>query len=314
MSAPNSSNERRRVGDLYALGLLDSGPDPVFDEITRLAQRLFHTKVALVSLVDSERQWFKSRQGVTATETPRDLAFCSHAIADDEVFFVENALDDPRFSDNPLVTADPSIRFYAGAPVHSPDGHRLGTLCVIDDEPRAASADDFGALTDLAAIIDREIAQTAVAVTDTLTGLHNRRGFETAGRYLLDLAERRHDPVVFVYADVDNLKAINDTDGHGAGDEALRIAARLLREQLREADVVARVGGDEFAALLHGASADTIGVPLDRLDAAIALHNEHSPSTPPISMSIGWVEWLLGETLEDCIERADRAMYLRKPV
>ncbi|MEQ8839930.1 MAG: sensor domain-containing diguanylate cyclase [Acidimicrobiales bacterium] len=314
MSAPTLPSERRRVGALYALGLLDSGPDPAFDEVTRLAQRLFHTKVALVSLVDSERQWFKSHQGTTRTETPRDQAFCAHAIAgDDDVFYVENALDDPRFRDNPLVTADPSIRFYAGAPVHTPDGHRLGTLCVIDDEPRTADAADFEALGDLAAIINREIAQAVVAVTDTLTGIHNRRGFDTAGRYLLDLADRLDEPVVFLYADVDNLKSLNDTDGHAAGDEALRNAASLLRDQLREADIVARVGGDEFAALLKGASAADIDAPLDRVADAIAEHNRLHRSAPPVSLSIGWVERRKGESFEHCVERADRAMYLRKP-
>lgn len=307
---PIPPDERRRLGELSALGLLDSDPDQAFDEVTRLAQRVFGTDIALVSLIDHDRQWFKSRRGLAAEETPRDQAFCAHAIADDDdVFVVENALEDPRFVHNPLVTEDPTIRFYAGAPVHGPQGHRVGTLCVIDGEQRSASAEDRGTLRDLAAIIEREIAHAAVAVTDPLTELHNRRGLQTAARHLLAMAARREDPVCVVYADIDGLKAINDHGGHHDGDGAIIAAAKILKDSLREADIVARIGGDEFAALLYGADAASMEQPLARLSAALDVHNSQPAQLQPVALSLGWVQWVEGEDLDACLRRADEAMY-----
>lgn len=135
------SNEEARLAALRALDLLDSKPEREFDDIVELARALFGVPIALVSLVDAHRQWFKARAGLDATETPRDVSFCGHAINRDEALIVPDATEDPRFHDNPLVTGGPEIRFYAGMPLRLPGGERIGTLCVIGSEPRA----DFGA-------------------------------------------------------------------------------------------------------------------------------------------------------------------------
>lgn len=149
--------EEQRVVALRALDLLDTPEEPAFDRLTSLAARLLNAPVALVSLVDDTRQWFKSRQGIAVRETPREYAFCLHAIESDAAFIVPDARRDPRFRDNPLVLGDPSIGAYAGIPIHGPEGHRLGTLCVIYDEPRQFEPDELDILADLAASVDTEI-------------------------------------------------------------------------------------------------------------------------------------------------------------
>lgn len=136
MKAPLPINERDRLEALRSYEILDTAAEADFDDLVEVASAVFDVPIAVITLVDVERQWFKAKVGLDATETPRDHAFCAHAILRDETLVVPDATDDPRFSDNPLVTADPSIRFYAGAPLLTDDGHGLGTLCVIDSKPR----------------------------------------------------------------------------------------------------------------------------------------------------------------------------------
>jgi PAS domain S-box-containing protein len=150
-------DECERVGELHALCLLDTAPEERFDRITRTAQRLFGVATALVSLVDDERQWFKSARGLGATETARNISFCGHAILHDGAFIVADAAADWRFADNPLVTGPPHIRFYAGMPLHGPHGYRVGTLCIMDPAPRAFDALDAAALADLGMLVEAEL-------------------------------------------------------------------------------------------------------------------------------------------------------------
>ena len=156
---PLPPDEVARLTALRATGLLDTDPEERFDRITRTVARLFGVPIVLVSLVDECRQWFKSRIGLEATETPRDISFCGHAILEDKVLVVEDARADPRFSDNPLVTGPPYIRFYAGCPLSGPRGELLGTLCLISPEPRIFVAADVAALQDVAAWAGREVNQ-----------------------------------------------------------------------------------------------------------------------------------------------------------
>lgn len=157
-AAPLTHDEDARIGLLRALDLLDSPPEEAFDRLTRLASRLLGMPIALVSLVDRDRQWFKSRVGLPVAETPRDLSFCAHALHGRQPLIVPDARLDPRFQDNQLVVGPPGIRFYAGVPLASSDGVVLGTLCVIDVRPRTLASDELQTLQDLAAIAQREIA------------------------------------------------------------------------------------------------------------------------------------------------------------
>jgi GAF domain-containing protein len=148
--APIPKNEAKRIKVLWQYDILDTVPEEVFDDLTELAARICEAPIALITLVDENRQWFKSKVGVTINETSRDISFCGHAIEQSDLFIVPDATQDKRFAQNPLVTSDPKIRFYAGAPLITPDGHALGTLCVIDKVPRELRPDQKQALRVLA--------------------------------------------------------------------------------------------------------------------------------------------------------------------
>jgi phosphoribosyl 1,2-cyclic phosphodiesterase/DNA-binding response OmpR family regulator len=189
MCATRPSDEAARLSALHQLGILDSAPEERFDRITRLARRLFDTPIALVSLVDAERQWFKSRAGVELEETPREYSFCAHAIHDDRVFVVPDALLDPRFADNPMVTGASRIRFYAGRPVRF-DGRRVGTLCLADSRPRQLRDDDVQALEDLAVLVEKELATSPAATTAARGPVRGRGAGAAPARSSLPRARR----------------------------------------------------------------------------------------------------------------------------
>lgn len=156
--APLPADEDDRLNALRDLLLLDTPPEERYDRLARFAAEQLDMPIALLTLVDGQRQWFKSRVGVDVTETPRDISFCGHAIMKEELFVVEDASSDPRFSDNPLVTGAPHIRFYAGAPLSSPSGHHIGTLCVIDTVPRTLGAVELSILDALRCLVNETLA------------------------------------------------------------------------------------------------------------------------------------------------------------
>lgn len=153
MIPPKSENEEARLEALRRYNILDTAPEDSFDSITQLASFIGEVPIALISLVDNKRQWFKSKVGLNVTETDRDSSFCAHTVHSNSMLVVEDATLDERFADNPLVTGDPSIRFYAGAPLITSEGHVLGSLCMIDRIPRRLSAERAAALEKLAGLV-----------------------------------------------------------------------------------------------------------------------------------------------------------------
>jgi diguanylate cyclase (GGDEF)-like protein len=312
---PTPVDEAGRLRSLIALGVLDTMPEDRFDRITRLACRAFGVPIALVSLVDRDRQWFKSKQGLDACETNRQVSFCAHAILHEGPLVIADAQLDPRFADNPLVEAGPKIRFYAGHPVHGVDGQPVGTLCLIDRQPRKLSAEDLTLLNDLAGMIDREFSLIARASTDELTSLANRGGFAEVAVHVLALCRRIARPAVAIGIDLDHFKSINDQHGHEAGDDALRLFSKLLFENFRTSDVVARLGGDEFAVLCSGMTSGQVEVSLGRLRAAFD-GSELARKYPGLSWSAGTADFdpASDATIEDLLRTADARMYDAKAV
>ena len=154
MGAPIlSKDDAARVSALQKYAILDSEPEQAFDDLTLLASYVCKTPIALISLIDEDRQWFKSKVGISATETSRDIAFCSTAIQQPDVLVVPDTLQDERFRTNPLVVSEPNIRFYAGAPLINEDGYALGTLCVVDRTPRNLAPEQEAALKALSRLV-----------------------------------------------------------------------------------------------------------------------------------------------------------------
>lgn len=154
----DAKDEAERLAKLKSLNVLDTPPEERFDRITRIAKRVFDVPIVLISLVDEDRQWFKSCVGLDVSQTGRDISFCGHAIHNDELFIVEDTALDPRFSDNPLVLNEPFIRFYAGCPLQFEGGSALGTLCLIDKRVRSLSKDDIQLFKDLGKIAEMELS------------------------------------------------------------------------------------------------------------------------------------------------------------
>lgn len=311
---PIPPDEEQRLRSLRELGLLDSEAEERFDRITRLVQRILDVPMSAITLIDEDRQWFKSRQGLDYAEGPREEAFCAHAVAQDQTLYVPDALEDERFAENPAVLENPNVRSYAGAQIHAPDGATIGTLCAIDSRPRELSDEDLQALEDLARMAEKEIEALELAQTDPLTGLANRRGLLAVGSQMLSVAERMRFPAELLYLDVDGLKPVNDDLGHDQGDRLLTDVAELLTDTFRESDVIARLGGDEFCALLSGTAAAGAENAIVRLQGAIDQHNDASGRPYQVSISVGHAGFEAGTDtgLETMLRDADAAMYEAK--
>lgn len=247
-SGLKSADEIGRQCALERLEILDTDPEPEFEKITSLVKSVFDVPIAAVSMIDRDRQWFKSIQGLDVTQTPRGIAFCDHTIRSTECLVVSDATQDPRFAENPLVIGPPYIRAYMGVPLITPDGYAIGSLCAIDRKPREFTPDRRLILASFADLVMNELELRQVASCDGLTRLANRLSFDRE----LTRVFQKFPEAALVMLDLDRFKAINDSYGHRAGDEVIKAVAGILRERCPEAGCTARLGGEEFAVLLPG--------------------------------------------------------------
>lgn len=322
-------DELERLESLKDLELLDTPLSKSFERITRLAKSIFKVPIVAVSLVDSERQWFKSIQGLDVCETSREVSFCGHTILQDDLFVVPDALEDSRFKDNPLVTEEPHIRFYAGYPLRSKEGHKIGTLCIIDQVPRNFTHDELSGLKDLTSLVEEELGMTKHAhahrelinelneskrasVIDPLTKLWNREGInDLLFRQILN-KKREDSSFALLVTDIDDFKLVNDKYGHCAGDAVLRAVAKSLLHSLRDHDAVGRWGGEEFLIIINNSDKKLVLEVAERCRACIDdLRVEYEDVIIKTSMTFGltFVESSCSSGLEDLIKQADGALY-----
>ena len=263
----NPPNERKRITALRRMQLLDTLPDEYFDRITRLACKLFRVPIALITLVDSNRQWFKSQHGLSGcgNETERDISFCGHTILGDSALVVCDATADRRFADNPLVLKYPMIRFYAGIPLHSICGERVGALCLIDRAPRDFYAPDAQTLIDLGKMVEDQLVLIELAATDLNTGLSNWSVLTTLGNQVLNKCRERGQRAALIDIDCGKFESKMGNQDQADDNCALHAFTNLLEARFAGADVIARSDGDEFAILCSNTSSAQAKLNLHRL-------------------------------------------------
>lgn len=317
MKASLPRNEALRVSVLHRYAILDTLAERSYDDITQLAALICETPIAVITLIDTDRQWFKSKVGLDIDETSRDVSFCAHAILEPEnLLVVPDAQQDSRFLDNPFVLEENGIRFYAGAPLLMPTGEALGTVCVVDRRPRRLDERQISALRALSrqvvALLEmrRLVGELeTVSTTDGLTGLRNRRAFDEKLQDEQQRNARSQQPVSLLLLDIDHFKSYNDRFGHQAGDDALGEVARILQHTVRSYDMAARYGGEEFGVILPNTDKAGALEMAERLRRAV---ERTEWLKRQITISIGVATLSYGQSVPALIEEADRALYSAK--
>lgn len=329
---PLPPHEEARLDAVRRLNLLDTPAEDRFDRITRIAARTFNVPFAMVTLVDRDRVWFKSAYGTPLVEVPRMRACCDVAVRQSEIFVVADLRKDPRFADNVLVKGQPFIKFYAGYPLASPDGHKVGTLCIMDTVARDFKPEESDALRDLGLMVEDELNITKLswahrelletlegvrrrAAIDPVTRLWNREAISDLLKRSLAHAAQLKKNVGVIFADVDGFKKLNDTHGHPVGDAVLRETAFRLQSSLRSSDAVGRYGGDEFLAILHETAEPAVVAVTKKIHARF---NEGplviDSKEIPVTVSVGAVMSQKDKRreFEELVKAADAAMYRAK--
>ncbi|MEK1906470.1 MAG: sensor domain-containing diguanylate cyclase [Pseudomonas sp.] len=330
LTPPVPADETSRQAALDELDLLDTPAEHYLDTLVRLTRELFQVETVLISLIDRDRQWFKARIGLEAIETSRDVSFCGHAVAARSPLVVEDATQDPRFTDNPLVTGAPCIRFYAGQPLYSRGGQPIGTLCMLDPTPRGLSQPERFRLQDLGTLVEgylqlRTMSQQTQrlrqavdreqrkALIDPLTQLWNRAGLSQFFPREYAAARDAGLQLGVVFCDLDHFKQVNDQFGHAGGDQVLWESARRMGAALRPDDLLVRLGGEEFIALVSVHDEAELQHIAERVRSTIAATPMSiGKQTHSLTISIGTALTATGENQNAVLERADRALYSAK--
>ncbi len=321
-----------RLRALQATGLMDSSGNPVLDRIARLASRLLNVPVGLVSLVSDTEQHFPGMHGLSGWPaeqrgTGLSYSFCQYVVSGNAPLVIQDTARHLVMRHSPA-RIELGVVAYAGVPLRTGTGEVLGALCVINTQAVEWTTDQIDTLEDLAAAAMAEIELRATtkelmathqllveqATRDALTGLLNRRGFTEHARRVLAEAQESETPLLVCALDLNDFKYINDTFGHGAGDEALMEMAALLSSTFRDCDVVARTGGDEFVVIVTNATMSDIPFVSLRFAATLDVHNDAPGQEFMLSSSLGFAAFDPAEpiSLAALMREADRSMYEHK--
>ncbi|MBB5687188.1 sensor domain-containing diguanylate cyclase [Sphingobium boeckii] len=305
---PKLNDEPARIAALHRYEVLDTPAEAPFDKITNLVRAVLGVPISAVSLIDSDRQWFKSHPGIDAEETTRDIAFCDHTIRSRNPLIVADASLDDRFKGNPLVMGDPNIGSYAGVPLETPDGYNIGSLCAIDTRPRHFDPAQIDVLKRLAALVVDQLELRRIAERDYLTGALTRRAFVAELDRAIALHKRHERPAALVLIDIDHFKAVNDSHGHPAGDRAICALVDCVSGMKRPSDVFGRIGGEEFGLLLPETSQSDAFQAAERYREAVVELIVANGEPFGLTASFG-VAGLMDADSELWFERADGALY-----
>lgn len=314
MSTEAIRQEAARLQALEELDLLDTPKDPGFDRVVRLIQEIFSVEIGIVSFIDAHRQWYKASAGMPIEEMPRQDTFCRYVLEAQELLVVQDTLRDERFCQHQAVVNPPRVRFYAGFPLKTEEGHVVGTLCAIDTRPGSFGKRDIRVLEELAGAVMDRVALAKLASTDGLTGLSTRRAFrEEAHRFVEQALRHRHD-LSCIMLDIDHFKSINDRYGHQVGDEVLKAVASLCKGQLRAGDLIGRLGGEEFAIILPHVGREDALATAEKLRKIVASTPiAHGSGSVAVTASFGVTATsIVAKDVDTLLAQADAAMYRAK--
>jgi diguanylate cyclase (GGDEF)-like protein len=313
-TAERAQRERERLEALDQFDLLDAPRDVSFDRIVRLIKEIFSVDIGIVSVIDAHRQWYQACAGLPNAEVPREETFCQLIVESEEPLIVQDATRDARFANNPMVTGEAHIRFYAGVPLKTREGFILGTVCAIDRRPRSFGARDLTILQELAGLAMDRIELLQSAATDSLTDVLTRRAFKSEAEKLIAQALRHQHDLSCLVLDVDHFKRVNDTFGHAAGDEVLKAVSAACKTTLRAGDLIGRLGGEEFAILLPHVDKAAAAAVAEKLRMAIAeVKVNGSFGDVSVNASVGTTSLsIVSRDIDTLVAQADAAMYSAK--
>lgn len=277
--------------------VLDTVEESCFDHIAKAVKLALDVPIAAISMIDGNRQWFKSKVGLDVSETPRSAAFCGHTISRTGSMVVEDSAQDPRFSDNPLVTGSPFIKSYVGVPLTTPDGHNIGALCAIDIVPRKFDPPKVELLEQLAELVIHELELRQQAVKDRLTGALTRSGFSVEVQKAISLFDRQKIKSTLILFNIDLYKMVDYRASSSSGNALLKTIIQSLGQRLRPSDCVGRLGGTQFAVLLTGTTQAKASFATEEFlkrteqtNAGVFFNMSFSEISPEMGIAEDWIQ------------------------
>lgn len=332
LPAPIPEDEDARLASLQRMQILATPAEESFNRITRIAAQTFNVPFTLISIIDKDRQWFKSSVGVAEQQTSRDISFCGHVVHSGQMMIIEDASRDARFSDNPLVCSGMNIRFYAGRPLRNAEGYVIGTLCLIDRKPRQMTHKEIQTLNDLGALTETLFSVRGLSeamegllieldtvkresMIDPLLRTWNRSAIMDILSRENDQANREGSELSILMLDVDRFKSINDIYGHPVGDTVLIEVVQAIRNQLRSYDSIGRYGGEEFMVVLPDAGENEAIKLAERLRKSVeglTIEVDQHRIRCTISIGIKSVDTGVRQHIDELVMSADQALLTAK--